>query len=272
MTEIPDATANSTWKNFKEFDLSEIKDPTWHSILLKHEPFLKQMSSVLRKEFEKYEGYFDIFPPVHLVFNALKLTPFDKVKCVLFGQDPYHGPGQAMGLCFSVNRGINVPPSLWNIYKELEEDPNIVFQKPNHGDLSSWAKQGVLMLNTALTVRQGKAHSHAAFKLFDSKGKKYFLKWRTLIDDIVMEINKRKNNVVWMLWGSPAKKAYGSQRNATRKKEVCISQDKHLILEATHPSPLGANQGGWFGCRHFSKCNEFLLKNGESQIDWNLPK
>lgn len=270
MTEIEDATANSSWKNFEEFDLNEIKDPTWHSILLKHQPFLKKMATELKKEFKKYEGYFDIFPAVDQVFNALKFTPFEQVKCVLFGQDPYHGQGQAMGLCFSVNKGVGVPPSLWNIYKELSDDSKVQFKTPNHGDLSRWAKQGVLMLNTSLTVRQGKAHSHAAFKYLDSNGEKHFLRWRELIDDIVMEISNRKNGVVWMLWGGPAKKAYGSQRTPARTKQVEIDQSKHLVLEATHPSPLGANQGGWFGCGHFSKCNNYLVKQGKTPIDWNV--
>jgi uracil-DNA glycosylase len=205
---------------------------------------------------------------VNLVFNALKLTPFDNVKCVLFGQDVYHGLGQAMGLCFSVPKDIPIPPSLHNIYKELASDPKNNFTVPNHGDLTEWAKQGVLMLNTSLTVRQGKANSHAAFKIppKNENEKVTYLRWRELIDDIVREINSRKQNVVWMLWGTSAKSMYGSQKTNERNAELCIDSRKHLILEATHPSPLGANQGGWFGCRHFSKCNDYLAANGIQQI------
>ena len=188
-----------------------------------------------------------------------------------------------MGLCFSVNRGIAVPPSLVNIYGELTQDPDVPFKAPNHGDLSAWAEQGVLLLNTSLTVRQGKPNSHAAFKYIDEKGKKCFLKWKDFIDDIVAEISARKKNVVWMLWGTPAKTAYGSRQNAARKKKVSIDQSKHLVLEAFHPSPLSANQNvkvhdngvrksGWFGCGHFSQCNKYLIQQGETPIDWQLPE
>lgn len=273
----------STWETFTEFDLSEITDPTWHSILAKHEPFLKKMSEELRASYDKFDGHFDIYPPVPLVFNALKLVPFDSLKAVLFGQDPYHGPGQAMGLCFSVNRGIPVPPSLVNIYQELEQDSKVTFKAPKHGDLSSWAKQGVLMLNTALTVRQNKAGSHAAFKYTDEAGKTQYLRWNDFIDDVVNEINTRKKNVVWMLWGTPAKTAYGSKQTVARRAKVSIDPSRHLILEAQHPSPLSAYQNmtvdnagvkrsGWFGCGHFSKCNEYLIANGETPIDWQLPE
>jgi uracil-DNA glycosylase len=174
-----------------------------------------------------------------------------------------------MGLCFSVNRGIPIPPSLANIYTELSNDIK-GFKIPEHGDLSAWASQGVLMLNTALTVRQNKPNSHSAFKYVNEIGENQYLKWRYLIDDIVREIYTRKQNVVWMLWGGPAKQSYGSQRNPTRQKEIEIPSDKHLLLEATHPSPLGANKGGWFGCKHFSKCNTYLTKHGQQPIDWTI--
>jgi len=266
MTEV------SSWATFTEFDLSEIADPTWHSILSKHQPFLDEIAAILRKEHTDYEGYFDIFPPPSLVFNALKQTPFDQVKAVCFGQDPYFSKNQAMGLCFSVPMGTDIPPSLINIYKELASDPTLKFTPPTHGDLTNWAKQGVLMLNTSLTVRQGKANSHSAWKIpgKNPEDSPRILKWRDLIDDIVRAVNSRKDHVVWLLWGTPAKEAFGSKRTSVRAAEIEIDKRRHLILEATHPSPLGANQGGWFGCRHFGKCNEYLAQHGIKPIDWRL--
>jgi uracil-DNA glycosylase len=265
-------TETSSWANFTEFDLTQITDPTWHSILLKHQVFLQEIADVLRKEHTDYEGYFDIFPAPDMVFNALKQTPFDQVKVVLFGQDPFFNKNQAMGLCFSVPVGTDIPPSLHNIYKELASDHKLRFTPPTHGNLTEWAKQGVLMLNTSLTVRQGKAGSHAAFKIpgktpADSPR---YLRWRDLIDDIVRAVNSKKDHVVWMLWGTPAKSMYGSQRTSIRAAEIELDKQRHLVLEATHPSPLGANQGGWFGCRHFGKCNEYLQQHGIEPIDWRL--
>ena len=186
-----------------------------------------------------------IYPPVENIFSALNQTSFDKVKVVIMGQDPYHAPNQANGLAFSVNKNVKVPPSLRNIFKELQSDIGCTI--PDHGDLSSWAKQGVLLLNATLTVTAGKAGSH------QKKG------WEIFTDNIIKTLSQNKSHIVFMLWGAYA-----------REKESLISNKNHLILKAAHPSPLSANNG-FFRCGHFSKANEFLKKNGMEEINWQLP-
>jgi len=187
-----------------------------------------------------------IFPTGANWFRALDLTPLDKVRVVILGQDPYHGPGQAHGLCFSVPPGVRPPPSLVNIYKELESDLGI---KPaRHGFLEHWAEQGVLLLNSVLTVEMGRAASHR------ERG------WERLTDRIIAEVNAKTEPVVFMLWGSYA-----------QKKAAFVDTSRHLVLKAPHPSPLSAHSG-FFGCRHFSKANAFLESRGLEQIDWALPE
>jgi uracil-DNA glycosylase len=187
-----------------------------------------------------------IFPKGRDWFRALDLTPPDKVRVVILGQDPYHGLGQAHGLCFSVPNGIDPPPSLKNIYKELESDLGI--KRPSHGFLEHWAKQGVLLLNSVLTVEMGRAASHR------DRG------WESFTDAIVAAVNASKTPVVFMLWGSYA-----------QKKAAFVDSSRHLVLKAPHPSPLSAHSG-FFGCKHFSQANAFLESNGLAPIDWALPE
>lgn len=186
-----------------------------------------------------------VYPPQNEIFTAFKLTEFEQVKVVILGQDPYHGPNQAHGLSFSVKPGVPAPPSLVNIYKELSQDI-AGFQIPNHGYLVSWAEQGVLMLNTVLTVEQGQAHSHANFG------------WETFTDRVISALNEQRENIVFLLWGSHA-----------QKKGQFIDRQKHCVLTAVHPSPLSAHRG-FFGCRHFSQANAYLRSKGLSEIDWKL--
>lgn len=183
-----------------------------------------------------------VYPDMHDIFNALKATPYGNVKVVLLGQDPYHNPGQAHGMCFSVKPGVDAPPSLVNVFKEIKDDVGIENTSPY---LVGWAKQGVLLLNTVLTVRAGEANSH--------KGKG----WEVLTDSIIRHLNDRKEPIVFMLWGANA-----------RSKKALVTAPQHLILECAHPSPLSA-YNGFFGCKHFSKCNDFLIKHGETPIDWH---
>ena len=185
-----------------------------------------------------------VYPPMHDIFQALRLTPYENANVVILGQDPYHGPDQAHGLAFSVRPGVPVPPSLKNIYKELAEDLGCTI--PNHGYLADWAKQGVLLLNTALTVRAGQANSHRG------KG------WEVLTDSIIRHLNLREKPVVFLLWGANA-----------RAKVPLITNPLHLVLCAPHPSPLSAFQG-FFGCKHFSKTNAFLRQCGLPEIDWQI--
>ncbi len=177
------------------------------------------------------------------IFNAFKFCPYEDVKVVILGQDPYHGEGQAHGLAFSVKKGVEIPPSLKNIYKELESD--IGFEPPAHGCLESWAKQGVFLLNTSLTVRKGQPLSH------HGKG------WETFTDHVISLLSQREKPMVFLLWGGNA-----------RSKKPLIDRSRHLVLEAPHPSPLSA-YAGFFGCKHFSKANDFLAKIGES-VDWHI--
>jgi len=186
-----------------------------------------------------------IFPPQDAWFRALQLTPLDKVRVVILGQDPYHGPGQAHGLCFSVPPGVRPPPSLVNIYKELGSDLGL--PRPPHGFLEHWARQGVLLLNSVLTVEMAKAASHS------KKG------WEPFTDAIVARVNDKAEPVVFMLWGAYA-----------HKKAANVDGRRHLLLKAAHPSPLSAH-AGFLGCKHFSQCNAFLVSNGLPPIDWTLP-
>jgi len=187
-----------------------------------------------------------IYPPGAQIFNALNTTPFEQVRVVILGQDPYHGPGQAHGLCFSVQPGVRVPPSLSNIYREIQADLGLT--PPTHGYLQTWAEQGVLLLNAVLTVERGQAGSH------QGKG------WETFTDAIVELLNDEREGLVFMLWGSYA-----------LKKGAVIDRKKHLVLTAPHPSPLSAYRG-FLGCRHFSRANEYLQKRQHSPIDWSLPR
>ena len=198
------------------------------------------------REFLKKE-YFSrtIYPPMHDIFNALKYTPLKDVRVVIIGQDPYHGPNQAHGLCFSVKKGIEPPPSLKNIYKEMKDDLGII-QPSTHGELTSWAKSGVLLLNTVLTVQAGNANSHK------NKG------WENFTDRVISLVNEFAEPCVFLLWGANA-----------RAKQVLITNKKHLVLTCAHPSPLSA-YNGFFGCKHFSKANEFLIKNNREPIFWQL--
>ena len=204
-------------------------------------PYYRELFNFIREEYSKVV----VYPPSEDIFNAMHLTPLSKVKCVILGQDPYHEPGQAHGLCFSVKPDVKIPPSLENIYKELHDD--IGFSIPNHGYLAEWAKQGVLLLNTVLTVQAHRAFSHRG------KG------WEQFTDAIIRTVNEEDRPIVFLLWGKPA-----------QEKKALLNNPKHLILEAPHPSPLSAYRG-FFGCRHFSKANDFLMKNGETPIDWTLP-
>lgn len=186
-----------------------------------------------------------VFPPRKEIFRAFSLTPPNKVKVVIIGQDPYHGQGEANGLAFSVNKGIKLPPSLRNIYKELEDDLGI--KAPTHGDLSAWAKQGVLLLNSILTVRENTPGSHRK------------IGWEEYTDSIIQEISNSKKHIVFILWGKYAQK----------KKEL-IDSDKHLIIESPHPSPFSARKG-FFGSKPFSRTNKYLRENNISEIDWQIP-
>ncbi len=199
---------------------------------------------LLRKFLKEEYSNRTIYPDMYDIFNALKYTSFDSIKAVIIGQDPYHGAGQAHGLCFSVKKGVEIPPSLQNIYKELNNDLGI--QPPNHGYLVDWAKQGVLMLNTALTVRAGQAASHRGHG------------WERFTDRVIEKLNEKQTPVVFLLWGRPA-----------AEKAKIITNPIHLKLEAPHPSPLSAYRG-FFGCKHFSKANKFLESKGIEPINWQI--
>ena len=214
----------------------------WNEVLAGE--FDKEYYRTLRKFLAEEYRTQTIFPPMYDIFNAFKTTPFADVKVCIIGQDPYFRQGQAHGMCFSVRKGVAVPPSLRNIYKELESDLGIPPCKD--GYLKKWAEQGVLLLNTVLTVREGQPLSHK------DKG------WEIFTDTVMRKLNEKTTPVVFLLWGSPAK-----------KKAEIITNPIHLKLTAPHPSPMSASYG-FFGCRHFSKTNAFLIKNGLSPIDWNV--
>lgn len=206
------------------------------------QPYMQQLAAFLAAEERSGKV---IYPPSSHCFNALNSTPLDKVEVVILGQDPYHGPGQAHGLCFSVRPEVPVPPSLVNIFKEIRDDLGI--EPPDHGCLQPWAERGVLLLNSVLTVLQGQAGAH------QGKG------WETFTDKVIETVNRERQGVVFLLWGSYA-----------RKKGQHIDRDRHLVLEGPHPSPLSAYRG-FFGCKHFSRANEWLQGNGQRPIDWSLP-
>lgn len=226
--------------------LSRVRlEPEWKEALSAE--FTKDYMASLRVflEKEKHAGK-TIYPPGPEIFNAMNTTPLSAVKAVILGQDPYHGPGQAHGLCFSVRRGVPPPPSLQNIFRELNKDLGVPI--PRHGELTHWAQQGVLLLNSVLTVEAGKPGSH------QNKG------WEVFTDAAISVLNEKRENLVFMLWGSYA-----------QRKGRIIDTRKHLVLKAVHPSPLSANRGGWFGNHHFSQANRYLERHGQSSIDWSLP-
>lgn len=215
--------------------------PSWEAHL-KDEltaQYFRQLKEFLLQEYQKFE----VYPPQEEVFSAFHHTPFEKVKVVIIGQDPYHGPNQANGLCFSVNKGVKLPPSLVNIYKEIKAD--LGFDPSQKGDLSHWAKQGVLLLNSCLTVRKGEAGSH------HNQG------WERFTDAVLKKLNQKKEGLVFLLWGRQA-----------QTKESLLS-DKQFVLKAAHPSPLSAYKG-FLGCQHFSKTNQILTSIGKKPIDWQI--
>ena len=202
-------------------------------------PYFASLTEFVRSEYTRTKCY----PPGHLIFNAFNLCPFDKVKVVIIGQDPYHEPGQAHGLSFSVNDGVQFPPSLVNIFKEIQND--LGTPMPSSGNLTRWAEQGVLLLNATLTVRAHQAASH------QHKG------WEEFTDAAIQALSRDRDHLVFILWGGYA-----------RSKSKLIDASRHLILQSVHPSPLSANRGGWFGNHHFSLCNRYLEANGEQPIKW----
>jgi uracil-DNA glycosylase len=218
-------------------------EESWKEILKDEfaKPYFQNI--VLHLKTERQQGK-TIYPPGSLIFNAFNTTPIDQVKVVILGQDPYHGPNQAHGLCFSVQAGVPPPPSLVNIFKELHEDLGI--RIPNHGNLTQWAKQGVFLLNASLTVRAGEPMSHAK------------IGWATFTDTVIRKISEERPHVVFLLWGKFA-----------QEKKVLIDESKHCILKAAHPSPLSAH-AGFFGCKHFSKANAYLISKGIDPVDWQL--
>lgn len=215
----------------------------WDEVLQEEvqKPYFQELRYTLAREYKQHT----VYPPKELLFSALKLTPYERTRVVILGQDPYHGPGQAHGLSFSVLPGVRIPPSLQNIYKELESDLGI--SAPNHGYLLHWAEQGVLMLNAVLTVREGQPNSH--------KG----LGWERFTDAIMMKLNERDEPLVFILWGS-----YAQQKGAF------IDRRRHMVIRSPHPSPLSAHRG-FLGSRPFSQTNDFLREQGLGPIDWALP-
>ncbi len=213
----------------------------WDALLAPEyeKPYYQRLRSFLKQEY--LHSSWRVFPPMQDLFAAFRETDYRDVRVVLLGQDPYHGAGQAHGLCFSVRKGVEVPPSLCNIFKELHDDLGCPI--PPHGDLTDWARRGVLLLNSVLTVREGQAGSHRG------------MGWETFTDRAISLLNEREEPLCFLLWG-----------NYARSKKELITNPRHLVLEAPHPSPLSASRG-FFGCRHFSKCNAFL---GERAIDWTL--
>jgi len=219
-------------------------ESSWKEVLTEEfdKPYFSYIPLHLKTE--KSQGKI-IYPPGPFIFNAFNTTPIDKIKVVIIGQDPYHGAGQAHGLCFSVQNGVPPPPSLVNIFKELKED--IGMTMPDHGNLTKWAEQGVFLLNASLTVRAGEPMSHSK------------IGWAQFTDAVIKTISEQKEHVVFLLWGKFA-----------QDKKILIDETKHLILRAAHPSPLSA-YAGFFGCKHFSKANDYLMSKGIDPVDWSLP-
>ena len=227
-------------------------DPSWQAVLQQEfdKPYFELLTSFVRQQYQSKE----VFPPGKQIFAAFDCCPFDKVKVVVLGQDPYHEPGQAHGLCFSVQQGVRVPPSLQNIYKEIADDlgrPSSCAtatvegqQAGMSGDLTSWAKQGVLLLNATLTVEAHRAGSH------QNKG------WEVFTDAVIEQLANKRENLVFLLWGAYA-----------QRKAAFVDTKRHLVLKAAHPSPLSA-YNGFFGCKHFSKTNAYLVQHGKQPIDW----
>jgi uracil-DNA glycosylase len=213
----------------------------WQSVLAKEfeEDYFIKLSEFVNSEYKTSECY----PPKELIFSAFNNTSFQKVKLVIIGQDPYHGKGQANGLCFSVGDGIKLPPSLANIFREIKDD--LELDTPESGNLEHWAQQGVLLLNATLTVRSNEAGSH------QKRG------WERFTDKVISELSEKREGIVFLLWGGYAK-----------KKGMKIDKKKHLVLESGHPSPLSANRGYWFGNKHFSSVNSYLSANGKKPIKW----
>jgi len=216
-------------------------DPSWHQQLASEfeKPYFDNLMEFVHSEYANYTCY----PPSNLIYSAFDHTPFQDVKVVIIGQDPYHGPNQANGLCFSVADGVVIPPSLQNIYKEIKEDIGISI--PENGNLERWADQGVLLLNATLSVRANEAGSHQK------------MGWESFTDAVITKLSEQREAIVFLLWGGYAK-----------KKGAKIDTTKHLVLSSGHPSPLSANRGYWFGNKHFSKTNSYLLKNKGSAVHW----
>lgn len=232
--------------SFEEDLAHQLTDLGWQSVLSEHmksESFKSLMNSIQ----SDVDAGATIYPPVGDIFSALNMCPLDNIKCVIVGQDPYHQPGQGHGLAFSVRKGVSIPPSLRNIFKEAIDDVGI--SPPEHGNLEGWARQGVLLLNTVLTVRRGEANSHAK------------LGWEEFTDFIINSINERNDSVVFMLWGAPA-----------QKKACCVDEAKHAVIKTSHPSPLGATKTAFpfLGSRCFSRANAALIAYGKGPVDWHV--
>ena len=225
-----------------QINLDDVRiESGWKEAL--REEFLSEYFAKIKENLLAAKAREIVYPPGNLIFNAFNLTPFERVRAVILGQDPYHGAHQAMGLSFSVPRGVQIPPSLVNIYKEIKSDLGI--SEPASGDLSYWAKQGVLLLNASLSVGANRANSHSGFG------------WQIFTDAVIKILSARRQSLVFMLWG-----------NFAKAKSALIDAQRHLILTAAHPSPLAG--GAFFGCRHFSRCNEYLRAHGLGEIDWDL--
>lgn len=225
-----------------QINLDDVRiESGWKEAL--REEFLSEYFAKIKENLLAAKEREIVYPPGNLIFNAFNLTPFERVRAVILGQDPYHGAHQAMGLSFSVPRGVQIPPSLVNIYKEIKSDLGI--SEPASGDLSYWAKQGVLLLNASLSVGANRANSHSGFG------------WQIFTDAVIKILSARRQNLVFMLWG-----------NFAKAKSALIDAQRHLILTAAHPSPLAG--GAFFSCKHFSRCNEYLRAHGMGEIDWDL--
>lgn len=223
--------------------MSNVKiEESWKRVLASEfeQPYFQVITTFVRKEMAEGKT---LYPPGPLIFNAFTQTPFDKVKVVILGQDPYHNAGQAMGLSFSVPQTVKAPPSLVNVYKEIKADLDLPI--PTHGDLTAWAQQGVFLLNAILTVEAGNAGSH------QKSG------WQFFTDAVIKRLSNEREHLVFMLWG-----------NFAKQKSIYIDKNKHLVLNAAHPSPLAGN--AFSGCKHFSQANDYLIKNGIAPIDWRI--